>query len=134
MAKWPHAWWWLAVVMVAAAAVAPPAIAALSQSSELRQEIGRAARAGLQGTTGAGGRKLPTGGAADLEARVHQSVLPIPYVRRDGEGTVRAHRRAGRPVLLIGSSMVGKTKPELSWPPSADCSAGTGSSCPQSPR
>ena len=110
VAKWPHAWWWLVVVMAAAAAVVPPALAALSQGSQRRQEIGRAARAGLQGTTGAGGRKLPTAGTADLEARVHQTVLPIPYIHRDEEDTIRAYLRAGRPVLLIGSSMVGKTK------------------------
>jgi MoxR-like ATPase len=47
---------------------------------------------------------------AGLEARVHQTVLPIPYIRRDEEDTIRAHLRARHPVLLIGSSMVGKTK------------------------
>ena len=110
VAKWPHAWWWLVVVMAVAAAVMPPALAALSQASQRRQEIGRAARAGLQGTTGTGGGKLPAAGTADLEARVHQTVLPIPYIHRDEEDTIRAYLRAGRPVLLIGSSMVGKTK------------------------
>ena len=110
VAKWPHAWWWLVVVMAAAVAVTPPAMATLSQASQRRQEMGRLARAGLQGTTGAAGSRLPTAAAADLEARVHQTVLPIPYIHRDDEDTIRAHLRAGRPVLLIGSSMVGKTK------------------------
>lgn len=110
VAKWPHAWWWLVVVMAGAAAVMPPALAALSQTSQRRQEIGRAARAGLQGTTGTGGRKLPTAETARLEARVHPTVLPIPYIHRDEEGTIRDHLRARHPVLLIGSSMVGKTK------------------------
>ena len=110
VAKWPHAWWWLVVVTVVAAAVMPPAVAALSQALQRRQEMGRTARAGLQGTTGTGGGKLPTAGTADLEARVHQTVLPIPYIHRDEEDTIRAYLRAGRPVLLIGSSMVGKTK------------------------
>ena len=64
----------------------------------------------LQGTTGSGGRKLPTARIADLEARVHQAVEPIPYIHRDQEDTIRARLRARRPVLLIGSSMVGKTK------------------------
>ena len=107
VAKWPHAWWWLVVVMAVAAAVTPPAVAALSQASQRRQEVERTARAGLQGTIGS---KLPAAGAADLEARVHQTVLPIPYIHRDEEETIRAHLGAGRPVLLIGSSMVGKTK------------------------
>ena len=96
IAKWSHAWWWLVVVTAAAAAVAPPALAALSQGSQRRQETGRAARTGLQGTTGAGGRKLPTAGTADLETRVHQNVLPIPYIHRDGEDTIRAHLHARR--------------------------------------
>ena len=110
VAKWPHAWWWLIVVIAVAAAVMPPALAALSQASQRRQEIGRAARVGLQGTTGTVGGKLPVAGTADLEARVHQTVLPIPYIHRDEEHNIRAHLRARHPVLLIGSSMVGKTK------------------------
>ena len=110
VAKWPHAWWWLVVVALAAAAVAPPALAALSQAAQRGQEIGRVARAGLQGTTGAGGRKLPTASTAGLEARVHQTVLQIPYIRRDEEDGICAYLHDRRPVLLIGSSMVGKTK------------------------
>ena len=110
VAKWPHAWWWLVVVTAAAAAAAPPALVAMSQGSQRRQETDRVARTGLQGTTGAGGRGLPTAGTADLQARVHQSVLPIPYIHRDEEETIRAHLRVRRPLLLIGSSMVGKTR------------------------
>jgi ATP-dependent Clp protease ATP-binding subunit ClpA len=37
-------------------------------------------------------------------------VAPIPYVQRDIEGEVSDHLRSGRPVLLVGSSMVGKTR------------------------
>ena len=110
VAKWPHAWWWLVVVTATAAAAAPPALVAMSQGSQRRQETDRVARTGLQGTTGAGGGELPTAGTADLAARVHQSVLLIPYIHRDEEETIRAHLRARRPLLLIGSSMVGKTR------------------------
>ena len=114
VATWPHAWWWLVVVMAVAAVVIPPALAALSQALEGRQgrlkEIARAMRIALQGTTGTDRSKLPAAGTADLEARVHQTVLPIPYIKRDKEDTIRAHLHGGRPVLLIGSSMVGKTK------------------------
>jgi len=88
----------------------PPTVAALSQASQRRREIGRATRAGLQGTTGTEGCKLPAARTADLEARVHQTVLPIPYIHREEEVTILTHLRARRPVLLIGSSMVGKTK------------------------
>ena len=108
VAKWPHAWWWLIVVMAVAVAVMPPALAALSQGSQRQREVEKAARA--VGATGTSRRKLPAAGTADLEARVHQTVLPIPYIHRDEEDTIRAHLGARRPVLLIGSSMVGKTK------------------------
>jgi predicted negative regulator of RcsB-dependent stress response len=106
---WPHAWWWLVVAAAAAVVVVPAALAAAPLAWQRRREIGRATR-GLQCTTGAGGRKLPTAETADLEARVHQTVLTIPYIHRDEEATIRGLLRAGRPVLLIGSSMVGKTK------------------------
>src|SRR5580700_5259297 len=108
--NWPHAWWWLIVVTAVAAAVMPQALAVLSQALRRRHEMAQAARSGLQGTTGTAGDKLPTAGAADLETRVHQTILPIRYVHRDEEETIRAHLSARRPVLLIGSSMVGKTK------------------------
>jgi len=41
---------------------------------------------------------------------VHRAVEQIPYVQRDVEGEVRDRLRAGQPVLLVGSSMVGKTR------------------------
>ncbi len=110
VAKWPHVWWWLIPATAVIAAVMVPALAVLSQGLQQRLEIGRTARAGLQGVTGTVGSKLPIAGAADLEARVHQTVLPVPYIHRDQEDTISAYLRARRPVLLIGSSMVGKTK------------------------
>ena len=104
---WPHAWWWLIVVMAAVGAVLPPALAALSQAlKELDKK--RRARTAL---VGAGeGNKLPLVRNADLVARINPTVLSIPYIHRDVEDTLRDHLRARRPVLLIGSSMVGKTK------------------------
>jgi hypothetical protein len=77
-AKWPHARWWLVVVTVATATVVPPAIATLTQVSQRRQEIGRTARAGLQGTAGAVGRKLPTAGTVDLEMRSIRASCRFP--------------------------------------------------------
>jgi tetratricopeptide (TPR) repeat protein len=52
--------------------------------------------------------------AKELDQRVRRAVLPIPYVRRDVEGQARGHLEAGRPVLLVGSSMVGKTRMAVS--------------------
>ena len=80
------------------------------QALQRRQDMAREVRAGLQRTTGAGGGTLPSARTADLEARVHRTVLPVPYIHRDEEDAIGAYLRAGRPVLLIGSSMVGKTK------------------------
>ena len=108
-AKWPHPWLWLVLVLAVAAAVTATAVPTLLQASQRRQEVERTARAGLQGTAGPGG-KLPVAATPGLEARVHQTVVPIPYIRRDQEDAIRAHLRGRRPVLLIGSSMVGKTK------------------------
>ena len=48
--------------------------------------------------------------ANDLDARVHRAVLPIPYIHRDAEDEAQDYLEAGRPVLLVGSSMVGKTQ------------------------
>jgi tetratricopeptide (TPR) repeat protein len=88
----------------------PVALAAVWPGLRRRQAIGRAARAVLQGTIGTDGNRLPAVGMTNLEARVHQSVLLIPYIHRDIEGDIRAFLRSRRPVLLIGSSLVGKTK------------------------
>ena len=53
---------------------------------------------------------MPLASRANLEARVHRAVVELPYIHRDAEENARLHLAAGRPVLLVGSSMVGKTK------------------------
>lgn len=108
--RWPHAWWWLLIVMVVGAATVPPALTVITQVFQRYQETARTARTGLQGTTGASGGVLPLAHTADLETRVHRAVLPIPYIHRDDEDVIGALLQNGRPALLIGSSMVGKTK------------------------
>ena len=110
VAKWPHAWWWLVAVTAAAAVAVPLALGTVSDVAQRRGEAARTARAALIGTTGAAGSKLPAATSAALEARVHPTVLAIPYIRRDQEEVICGHLRAGRPVLLVGSSMVGKTR------------------------
>ena len=105
VAKWPHAWWWLIVVTAAAAAAtaaAPGVLAAVSTAASGGREVAR--------TIGADGGRLPAAADAGLEARVHPTVLAVPYIRRDPEEVICGHLRQGRPVLLVGSSMVGKTR------------------------
>jgi tetratricopeptide (TPR) repeat protein len=96
--------------MVVGAATVPPALTVITQVFQRYQETARTARTGLQGTTGASGGVLPLAHTADLETRVHRAVLPIPYIHRDDEDVIGALLQNGRPALLIGSSMVGKTK------------------------
>lgn len=52
--------------------------------------------------------------ANELDRHVHHAVLPIPYVRRDAEEQARRYLQAGQPVLLVGPSMVGKTRVAVS--------------------
>lgn len=98
------------VIAAAAAAAAPVALAAATDAVRRRSQTARTARTGLQQTVGTNRATLPLAGHADLEARVHPAVVAIPYISRDDEQTIRDFLTAGRPVLLVGSSMVGKTK------------------------
>jgi tetratricopeptide (TPR) repeat protein len=110
VAKWPHAWWWLILITAAAAAAGPTALTVGTDAAQRRQQAAQATRAALQKTSGPSGATPPLAAQANLEARVHQTVLPIPYIHRDDEHTIRDHLAAGRPVLLVGSSMIGKTR------------------------
>lgn len=106
----PNAWWWVSLIAVVIAAGAPPMTSVLAKSRERRSDTAKAARQALQGTIGSGGDILPLASDADLEMRVHRAVLALPYIRRDAEEHVVRLLNAGQPVLLVGSSMVGKTR------------------------
>ena len=47
---------------------------------------------------------------AHLEMRVHRTVFSLPYIERDVEAEIRGYLQEGRSVLLVGPSMVGKTR------------------------
>jgi hypothetical protein len=64
----------------------------------------------LKGATGKSGNRLAHAGNAELGTRVNPTVLAVPYIRRDMEEVICAHLRREQPVLLVGSSMVGKTR------------------------
>lgn len=110
VAAWPHAWPWVVLAGGITAAVAPVALSGLTAAHQRRVETARAVRQGLQSTMGSAGDVLPLAVEANLDARVHRAVLELPYIHRDAEDEVRTHLKAGRPVLLVGSSMVGKTR------------------------
>jgi hypothetical protein len=107
----PHAWPWVVVVIAGIiAAGAPIALSGLASAQQRRVEKARTVRRGLQGTKGFAGDVLPSAREADLDTRVHRAVRELPYIHRDAEGQALQHLAAGRPVLLVGPSMVGKTK------------------------
>jgi len=108
VAHWPHAGWWLTVLTAVIAAAAPAGLSALMAGLQRGADRARVTRQGVQGAVG--GRLPLVKDATDLEMRVHRAVLPIPYICRDVEGQARGYLEAGRPLLLVGSSMVGKTR------------------------
>jgi hypothetical protein len=110
VAKWPHAWWWLTLVTAISGALIVPTVSAINGRLEQRSDTAKLVRKGFQGTIGGRGERLPTVDHANLDARVHRAVLPIPYVHRDEETRIRELLERRRPVLVVGSSMVGKTR------------------------
>jgi tetratricopeptide (TPR) repeat protein len=125
---WPHAWPWLITAVVIIAAGTPVGISALTAAVQRRTDAARAVRQGLQGT--AGRTLLRVQDMANLDARVHRAVLPIPYIHRDIEDQARRYLASGRPVLLVGSSMVGKT--QMAATLISDMFAGRGIAIPDS--
>ena len=77
---------------------------------ERRTVAAKAVAKAVQGAAVGGRLPLVRDSADLLAARVNRAVLPIPYIERDVEDKARTSLMAGRPVLLVGSSMVGKTQ------------------------
>jgi hypothetical protein len=103
---------WMSVV-VAGLAAALGGVGALWLRWRDQRGAGRGTiRRSLRGTQGRAADRLPRTGAVDLlTLRVHPAIVELAYVRRSGkEREVTGYLRAGRPVLLVGSSMVGKTR------------------------
>jgi eukaryotic-like serine/threonine-protein kinase len=82
-----------------------------SQRRDTERQRRQVARQALQGTPARAGDVLPlVRDTRELDARVHHAVLALPYIRRDVEEEVRSYLACGQPVLLVGPSMVGKTR------------------------
>ena len=113
VARWPNAGWWLTILTAVITAGVPVSLSALTAAMQRRTDTAKVTRQAVQGVVGI---KLPmVKEAKDLDTRVHRAVLPIPYIRRDAEGEARSHLEAGQPLLLVGSSMVGKTRMAVSF-------------------
>lgn len=110
VARWPHAWLWVVTTFVVITAITSNQLPKISDVLATRAQSSRIARGSLQGTSGHRDAALPTVEGNELEVRVHRAVIEIPYIRRDKEKAVQDLLIAGRPVLVVGSSMVGKTK------------------------
>jgi tetratricopeptide (TPR) repeat protein len=97
-------------VAAAIAVGAPPGFSVIIDSFERRRTSARVLGRALRGTSGKRA-VLPLAKDADLDATIHQEVLAIPYIHRDDyENKICHDLRQGHPVLLVGPSMVGKTK------------------------
>ena len=111
IAKWPHAWPWLLAVAAGVGAAAASLGLTWSDGRQRRATAARVIRAQTQGTQGRQPGRLPLVREVDLDAlRVHTAVHDMPYVRRTAEKDLRDLIVSGRPALLVGSSMVGKTR------------------------
>jgi tetratricopeptide (TPR) repeat protein len=92
------------------AALAPFVVSKIEAANQRRDQIAKVARQHLRGASNSSGIDLPL--VADLtldELGVHRAVVAVPYIRRDQEAEIRKFLEAGEPVLVVGSSMVGKT-------------------------
>ncbi|MGB6161956.1 MAG: tetratricopeptide repeat protein [Pseudonocardiaceae bacterium] len=110
--KWPGAWWWIPITAAGLAALVAGAGPLWQRWREHQVATAVMVRRSVRGTKGPAGARLPTVAEVDLRTlRVHPAVIDVPYLpRRAKEREVRERLRAGRPVLLVGSSMVGKTR------------------------
>ena len=110
--KWPGVRWWVPVALAGLAAAVAGVTPLWLRWREQRAATASVVRRSVLATGGAAGDRLPTVGAVDLRTLgVHAAVEDIPYVPRPNkERDVREHLLAERPVLLVGSSMVGKTR------------------------
>ncbi|HEX8759715.1 MAG TPA: hypothetical protein VF734_06990, partial [Pseudonocardiaceae bacterium] len=110
--KWPGLWWWVPVTAVGLAVIVSGIGPLWQRWREYEAAAAGKVRRSVRGTRGPAGDRLSTVAEADLGMlRVHPAVVDVPYLhRRAKEQQVRERLRAGQPVLLIGSSMVGKTR------------------------
>jgi tetratricopeptide (TPR) repeat protein len=107
------------VFLVLALFTGPAAIVSLIRRRRLERaeatpEVTTAILAGGPGQEGglrpSGDGDLVADQMADLELRILRAVVDLPYIHRDIENEIRADLAAGRPVLLVGPSMIGKTR------------------------
>jgi hypothetical protein len=110
--KWTAAWWWVPVATAGLAAVVTGAGPLWQRWREHDAAAAVKVRRSVRGAQGSAGDCLPTVAEVELRTlRVHPAVIDVPYLhQRAKEQEVREHLLTHQPVLLVGSSMVGKTR------------------------
>ncbi|MEV4150978.1 tetratricopeptide repeat protein [Amycolatopsis sp. NPDC049691] len=103
--KWQGAAWWL----VAAAAALAAVVSGIGPVWQRAREQNKSGRAVIRRSVSSSERTI--GALSHRELRIHTAVIDVPYLPRSSkEREVAEHLRARRPVLLVGASMVGKTR------------------------
>ena len=109
VARWRGPSWALAAVaaVAAAAGVIQGRLQERAKAEDRQQQL----LAQFAITEGGRGERLPLVGEVDDPAlRVHRAQVSVPYLRRDAEQELVAALLARDPVLVVGSSMAGKTR------------------------
>jgi tetratricopeptide (TPR) repeat protein len=105
-----HSLAWLVPVAAVIAALVPLIGSQIVAADQQRDQVAIFIRGHLRSATQRGQSELPTVSDLTLEALgVHRAVLTIPYIHRDCEPKIRELLESRCRVLLVGSSMVGKT-------------------------
>jgi len=101
---------WLVPVAAVIAALAPWVYSEIEAAKLQRDQVAEFIRRHLRSAPETGMGELPTVADLTLEKLgVNRAVLTVPYIHRDCEPKIRSLLESGSPVLLIGSSMAGKT-------------------------
>lgn len=110
VAAWPRAWLPISVVAAALAASARLLLDAFTRAKQEKLDSARVLRQHTQQSSSSRA-ELPMVREVSLSTlRTHTSVIDIPFIERDETETLRCFLQSSSPVLIIGPSMVGKTR------------------------
>ena len=110
--QWIGIWWWIPFIAASLSTVVVGAGPLWQRWREQQAAAAVKVRRSVHTAPGPGSNRLPTVAEVDLHVlRVHPTIINVPYLHRTAkERQVRELLCAGRPTLLVGSSMVGKTR------------------------
>ena len=107
--KWKAPFWWVSLALAIMAALGGLLLPRMTERAKAQDaqadRVGRAVRTGNE----RGGLDLVRD-VEDAELGVHPAHVTVDYIRRDKERDLREALAAGRPTLVLGHSMAGKTR------------------------